>query len=916
MIVGFFVVFSGRHQLRLHCVFLHSAFQYCAILFLVLLALGLIIPAHALPPGLKVRGIWSESTREYRYGCGKDKNNKWYVLRLGSGKRVRAALLRKQLRPEILFLRGKLKALQTSGAPEQKIQKLRNLIQRVGQGCSASNNPLTPTPTPTPDGGVVGIDPTPPGGGQPGPGLPTPTITPSSTPTSGFTPTPVATATPTAIPPPGSWPTTSLTGNCIAVMHADSYTTSLVPVHLARPFIQGEIPEYPTALENGQIVPTQANVQSRWNDGSVKHAILVFYISLQQGQTKTICFGNQNQNYTTGGLTQNDMLAPAWNFDARTSISASTGGSTASARSALQAGDYQTWISGLAATSVVIGDRQSADYDLGVGGARPVKPMWYVTFYPIIGAAKVRFTGETTNSQALGDLNYDLSLQLGAAPTQTVYQKSQHMQYARTVWTKEFWLGNRPPRIAIKQNLPYLSATKMLPNYNPNISVDTTRAIQQCNNWLNAPKNLGDRGQYLIDMGSAGGRLELGLLPAWTVMYLYTGSPCLAESMYGHADLSGSWPMFLREGDSSRRFDRNLSVPGIGKFLSIYSRPSFWINGNAFNGSSADQVIMTGTLANNPWKVDWAHMPEPFAVPWLLSGDKFYLEMLQGQTLSNIIGRQPGNNWLTRGPYQCFNIGTTGQTRQDAWLIRSMATAAAFSPDNTPEKTELYYRVECMLSAWAGAHNITNPYPAYQASWNWGNTSVRNGTGGTDCGLYGSQPYPQCRNPFSSSIRYWAAPSGVIVSGHVNSPTVVMPWQYYYLIIGLARAKELGFNTEATIDWVGKFATDLLLTPGYDGYLSGEYYFPVHDPSTNEYLSNLAQAQALYTSERINGAQSYFIGALGGVDHSYSIILGTALEMMGTTGQAQDARTRYNQLLLENVIPFWLNPQWAVVRRN
>lgn len=699
-------------------------------------------------------------------------------------------------------------------------------------------------------------------------------------------------------------------------MNADTYGSNLIPVQLGRPFRQGEIAQFPTAIENGQALPTQAHVQSRWSDDSVKHAILIFYISLQQGQTKVICFGNQSTNYNSGGLTTNEMLAPAWNFDARTQIFAPTGSTAASARTALQQGNVQTWFSGLGATSVVIGSRQNSEYDLGVGGARPIKPMWYVTFYPMIGAAKVRFSGEATNSQALGDLSYDLTLSLGQNNAQTVYQKTQHQHYARTVWSKEYWLGNRPPRLAIKQNIAYLASTKMLPNYDSSITLEPSSAISECNSWLNAPKNIGERGLYQIDMGSAGGRGELGLLPRWTVMYLYTGSACLAESMYGHGELAGSWPMFLREGDPSRYFDRNLTTPGLGRYVSVYSRPSFWINGgNAFNGSSADNVTLLGPIANSSWKVDWPHMPEPFAVPWLLSGDKFFLEMLQGQALSNILTRQPGNNWLTRGPQACFNMGTTGQTRQDAWHIRTMATATAFSPDGTIEKDELKFRTECMLAAWAGAHNVANPYQAYETSWYWGSTSVRHGTGGNDCGLYGSNPYPICKNPFNSSIRYWAAPSGVIVTGHVLSPNVVMPWQYNYLIIGLARAQELGFNTEGLLNWVGKFTTDLLVTPGYDPYLASEYYFPVHDPVTGEYLLDLAQAQNLYTPARLNDAQAYFLGGLGGVEHSFSIILRMALEMMGNGGQAAQARNQYYQMISGHSIPFSLNPQWAVVRR-
>jgi hypothetical protein len=947
--------------------------------------------AWALPRTIKVRSVWAESTKEFRYGCGQDiKTKKWFRVRLSAGKRLRAVILPKQVAKEIKTIRRAIKSLRAQNNSPIKISRLTALTVRLRQGCFAPVSPsptatptatftITPTPTATPrDQVVIAITPqTDPRPTLPPTGTPTigstasatatrtptrtatptstatrtptpiftptrtatptatqtrtptatptatrtstPTATPTRTPTATATrtPTPISTATPVITPPSGLWPTVALSGNCAAFMNVDTFSSSLIPVQIGRPFKEGEIAQFPTAIENGQVLPTQAHVQSRWPGGSVKHAILIFYIGLQQGQTKVICFGNQSGNYNVGGLSTSEMLAPGWNFDARTQISGVSSSAVASARTALQQGHVQTWFSGLGATSVVIGSRETAEYDLGLSGPRPIKPLWYVTFYPQIGAAKVRFSGEATNSQALGDLTYNLTLSLGQTGTQTVYQKTQHTQYARTVWSKEFWLGNRPPRLAIKQNIAYLASTTLLPNYDASIQMDTTSAINECNTWLNAPKQIGERGQYLIDMGAAGGRGELGLLPRWVVKYLYTGSACLAEAMYGNADLAGSWPMFLREGDANRFFDRNLTTPGLGRFVSIYSRPSFWIQGSTgFNGSSADNVNLTGPINNSPWVVDWPHMPEPFAVPWLLSGDRFYLEMLQGQALSNILTRQPGNNWLTRGPYNCFNMGTTGQTRQDAWHLRTMATATAYSPDGSIEKDELKFRTECMLAAWAGAHNISNPYPNYEASYYWGRTSVRNGTGGNDCGLYGSNPYPICKNPFNSLIRYWAAPSGVIVSGHVLSPNVIMPWQYNYLIIALARAKELGFNTEGLVDWLGKFSTDLLLTPGFNPYLASEYYFPVHDPETGDYLNNLYEAQALYTPAHLDGAQSYFLGGIGGVEHSYTIILRMALEMMGNTGAAAQARAQYYQMISGYTTPFEQNQQWAVVKRE
>ena len=46
------------------------------------------------------------------------------------------------------------------------------------------------------------------------------------------------------------------------------------PLRFARVFAQGEILHYPQIYANGLALRTQANVKSRWPDGTVKHCIL------------------------------------------------------------------------------------------------------------------------------------------------------------------------------------------------------------------------------------------------------------------------------------------------------------------------------------------------------------------------------------------------------------------------------------------------------------------------------------------------------------------------------------------------------------------------------------------------------------------------------------------------------------------
>ena len=71
-------------------------------------------------------------------------------------------------------------------------------------------------------------------------------------------------------------------GVCLAVTDSIRTTeragvsSTNYPVQIGRPFLQGEISNYPQAVVNGAAVLTQADVKQRYSDGSVKHAISLF----------------------------------------------------------------------------------------------------------------------------------------------------------------------------------------------------------------------------------------------------------------------------------------------------------------------------------------------------------------------------------------------------------------------------------------------------------------------------------------------------------------------------------------------------------------------------------------------------------------------------------------------------------------
>src|SRR3989344_278928 len=227
--------------------------------------------------------------------------------------------------------------------------------------------------------------------------------------------------------------------NFVTITEKDGQNTTNYPIEMGRLFIQGEIHNYKQVLINGVPVTTQSDVKSRWADGSAKHAILSFYIpQLNSNQQVIATFQNQQTGNNQGFLTQSSMLGSQYNFDARISL---TNGVTvsSSARNMLSNNTFEYWLQGSESTSIILADHSNLRrYDIGFDSYKSFRPIFLATFFPGANKVRVRYIGEVANSEALQDMQYDLSLTLGNSNPQTVYTKNNLYHYLATRWTKEF----------------------------------------------------------------------------------------------------------------------------------------------------------------------------------------------------------------------------------------------------------------------------------------------------------------------------------------------------------------------------------------------------------------------------------------------------------------------------------------------
>lgn len=713
--------------------------------------------------------------------------------------------------------------------------------------------------------------------------------------------------------------------NFIIIREKAGLTTKQYPIQIGRPFLQGEIPNFPRAVLNSTGLTTQADVKSRWPDGSVKHAVLTFYLpTLTKNSSVTITFANQTLGNNTNFMSKREMQSTKLNFDARTEL---TQGSTvsASARDMLDADKFEYWNKGAVTTSIILGDHSLARaFDVGFDANRSVRPLYHATFWPDIRKVRVRFIGEVANTVALQDQSYALKLKLGRIGPQTVYSKASVAHHVASRWTKEFWLGGAPPAIEINHNLAYLKQTRALPNYDTGRLV-TEAALNraytdQFDGWVPAAKDLFDAGNLYKLMPTAGGRDEIGPYPTWLVLWLFTGDARMKEKTFGNAELAAAFPVHFREGLNGRNFDRNSSVPALGKVLSLTARPTvFLYAGNDYiNYSStlpADKITPVGTMTNGGWRPDNAHQPDYFSPLYLLTGDYFFLEELYFWTAWSAAGTNFTDAYFWgRGP-----TGDTGgildEVRGDAWTLRTRAQTAWFAPDGTAEKTYFTRLLNDAIGIWEGTLGITGTPNQNTANWNWGNTvAVKK---------YYDEQWPNYfpYNPPLPPLRFWDRGPVVFSDSTDIDPTKAsrrtQPWQIHFMIYALGRAKELGYATGPLLSWVAPVLTNELTNPAYNPYLAASFMMPTLQKlsPSDQYFGNWAAERGAFVASYAANAQADFVSQLSDANHGYPMICMAAAAMAAAEPNGAQAWTFIQQKVVTPAVSLNDNPKWAILPR-
>lgn len=391
--------------------------------------------------------------------------------------------------------------------------------------------------------------------------------------------------------------------------------------------------------------PTQSDVKVRWPDGSIRFAIVSTYVD--RPGTYAIVRGPRSG----APVATRDLPRAA----VRLTIDGRTYGA---ALPPYMPGE--SWLNGqlVSEQRVVVAP-----------GVHPFLRVIFDVRSYFTGEHRVDITVENTLDVAAADaVKYDVAVTLDGVP---LFEQAnvQHNYLAR--WRKVFpSTGLREAEV--EPDLSTFFAAHALPEY--------LSTVAKPGPTLTAPRyGILQFGDLTVPMNAHGGRPEIAPYPDWTAHYIVHKDSASRAYMLRHGELAGSWGVHVREPDG-----RSL--------VSIEARPTYWLDRraaeNEFEGPK-------NGLKGRAEPGDLAHQPSLAYVPYLVTGDRFFADEVAFWANFSLIGTFAAPHARNAGQ----GLLMYNEVRGIGWGLRNLGDAAAYLPDDDPNKAHLAAKVWSNLVA-------------------------------------------------------------------------------------------------------------------------------------------------------------------------------------------------------------------------
>ena len=497
----------------------------------------------------------------------------------------------------------------------------------------------------------------------------------------------------TTTPPPVPNTTNSANVTDIRFESTSAKAQTNVPVTFGQVFAPGHLAAGASLtgrLDSGVTVPLQLDVKAHHQDGSVRHAIISAILpSLGASEVRTMTLSRAAAAVNPAGTTASMLNA---GFTA--SVDATIGGTrySASADQLIRQAAAKTWLSGSTANEWHV----SAPLKTSAGVAHPhLSARFAVRWYDAIKKARVDVVIENNWAFEAAPQNFTYGTQI-LVGGKTAYAKPALQHYHHARWRKMFWWNGAAPEVNIKHNTGYLIDSRALPNYDRSVSIPESVLNNLKSRWTGAAIEPMGTGLAVSYMPATGGRGDIGLLPQWAAVHLLSMDRRARDVSFGTAEQAGSFPAHYRDKTTGQPVSL-IDYP----YMTLAGRAGDAVN-PATKRSEAFPACASSTACKSAHNADVPHQPAFAYLPYMLTGDHFFLEELQFWGMYSVFNSNPHYRETSKG------LLKPEQVRGQAWGLRTLAQAAYITPDSDRLK-EHFTRILDSNLDWYNANYSYNP---------------------------------------------------------------------------------------------------------------------------------------------------------------------------------------------------------------
>lgn len=224
------------------------------------------------------------------------------------------------------------------------------------------------------------------------------------------------------------------------------------------------------------------------------------------------------------------------------------------------------------------------------------------------------------------------------------------------------------PQVRLVHNMPYFFASHATWNYALDLDIPESVLAEEAARLAKRSNDPMDGAFITPYFPTTGGRPEIGPLPRWTALYLITQDERARASMLANADAAATIPIHYRDKDTDNPVDLDRH-PGIALRIG--------------QAKGRDALPPTNP-AETPWTPDTAHQGSFAFIPYLVTGDRYYLDETLFWASWNLAAMNPDYREQAKGLIHANEI------RGQAWALRSISEATYALPDKDPQQR--YYR--------------------------------------------------------------------------------------------------------------------------------------------------------------------------------------------------------------------------------